>query len=144
MSPPYSLPSSRSAGPKRRLPWRAISLERYAFGRPIGSYQAIKHKLADAYIKIELARSNAFYGAMMLSSDGADLALAAATSRVAATEAYEYSSKESIQTHGGIGFTWEADAQFHYRRSRTLALSIGGPTHWRNKLVSELEKRNAA
>lgn len=123
---------------------RDFALERYAFGRPIGSYQAIKHKLADAYIKIELARSNAFYGAMMLASGGADLALAAATSRVAATEAYEYSSKESIQTHGGIGFTWEADAQFHYRRSRTLALAIGGPTHWRNKLVSELEKRNAA
>ena len=123
---------------------RDFALERYAFGRPIASYQAIKHKLADAYIKIELARSNAFYGAMMLASDGADLALAAATSRVAATEAYEYSAKENIQTHGGIGFTWEANTQFHYRRSRYLALTIGGQTHWRNKLVSELEKRNAA
>ena len=123
---------------------RDFALERYAFGRPIGSYQAIKHKLADAYIKIELARSNAYYGAMMIASGGGDLALAAATARVAATEAYEYSSKENIQTHGGIGFTWEANPQFHYRRSRYLALTIGGPTHWRNKLVSELEKRNAA
>lgn len=123
---------------------RDFALERYAFGRPIGSYQAIKHKLADAYIKIELARSNAYYGAMMVQSGGGDLALAAATARVAATDAYEYSAKESIQTHGGIGFTWEANTQFHYRRSRYLSLTLGGATHWRNKLVSELEKRNAA
>lgn len=123
---------------------RDFALERYAFGRQIGSYQAIKHKLADAYIKIELARSNAFYGAMMLASGGGDLALAAATARVAGTDAYEYSAKENIQTHGGIGFTWEANPQFHYRRSRYLSLTIGGATHWRNKLVTELEKRNAA
>ncbi len=123
---------------------RDFALERYAFGRQIGSYQAIKHKLADAYIKIELARSNAYYGAMMIASGGADLALAAATARVAATDAYEYTAKENIQTHGGIGFTWEANPQLHYRRSRYLSLTIGGATHWRNKLVSELEKRNAA
>ena len=123
---------------------RDFALERHAFGRQIGSYQAIKHKLADAYIKIELARSNAYYGAMMLASGGADLPVAAAAARVAAIEAYEYAAKENIQTHGGIGFTWAADPQFHYRRSRLLALSIGGATLWRNKLVSGLEKRNTA
>ncbi len=122
---------------------RDFALERYAFGRQIGSYQAIKHKLADAYIKIELARSNAYYGAMMLSSGGADLPLAAAAARVAATDAYEYASKENIQTHGGIGFTWAADPHMHYRRSRLLALSLGGATLWRNRLVTALEKRNA-
>ena len=123
---------------------RDFALERYAFGRQIGSYQAIKHKLADAYIKIELARSNAYYGAMMLASGGADLPLAAAAARVAATDAYEYASKENIQTHGGIGFTWAADPHLHYRRSRLLSLSLGGATLWRNRLVSALEKRNAA
>jgi acyl-CoA dehydrogenase len=122
---------------------RDFALERYAFGRQIGSYQAIKHKLADAYIKIELARSNAYYGAMMLSSGGADLALAAAASRVAGIEAYEYAAKENIQTHGGIGFTWAADPQLHYRRSRLHALTLGGATLWRGRLVSALEKRNA-
>lgn len=123
---------------------RDFALERYAFGRQIGSYQAIKHKLADAYIKIELARSNAYYGAMMLSSGGADLPVAAAAARVAAIDAYEYASKENIQTHGGIGFTWAADPHLHYRRSRLLALSLGGSTLWRNRLVAALEKRNAA
>ena len=88
---------------------RDYALQRQAFGRAIGSYQAIKHKLADCYVKLELARSNAYYGAMMLTDGGADLPLAAAAARIAATEAYDFASKENIQTHGGIGFTWEAD-----------------------------------
>ena len=84
---------------------RDYALQRHAFGRAIGSYQAIKHKLADCYVKLELARSNAYYGAMMLTEGGADLPLAAAAARIAATEAYDFASKENIQTHGGIGFT---------------------------------------
>ena len=123
---------------------RDYALHRQAFGRAIGSYQAIKHKLADMYVKLELARSNAYYGAMMLTEGGADLPLAAAAARIAATEAYDFAAKENIQTHGGIGFTWEADTQFHYRRSRVMALSLGGPLAWKDKLVSRLEQKNAA
>ncbi len=123
---------------------RDYALERHAFGRAIGSYQAIKHKLADCYVKLELARSNAYYGAMMLTEGGADLPLAAAAARIAATEAYDFASKENIQTHGGIGFTWEADTQFHLRRARVMALSIGGPMMWKDKLVTRLEQKNAA
>jgi alkylation response protein AidB-like acyl-CoA dehydrogenase len=123
---------------------RDYALQRQAFGRAIGSYQAIKHKLADCYVKLELARSNAYYGAMMLADGGADLPLAAAAARIAATEAYDFAAKENIQTHGGIGFTWEADTQFHYRRARVMALSIGGPMAWKDKLVSRLEQKNAA
>ena len=123
---------------------RDYALQRQAFGRLIGSYQAIKHKLADCYVKLELARSNAYYGAMMLTEGGADLPLAAAAARIAATEAYDFASKENIQTHGGIGFTWEADTQFHLRRARVLALSIGGPMAWKDKLVNRLEQKNAA
>ncbi len=123
---------------------RDYALQRQAFGRAIGSYQAIKHKLADCYVKLELARSNAYYGAMMLTDGGADLPLAAAAARIAATEAYDFAAKENIQTHGGIGFTWEADTQFHYRRARVMALSIGGPMAWKDKLVSRLEQKNAA
>ena len=115
---------------------RDYALQRQAFGRAIGSYQAIKHKLADCYVKLELARSNAYYGAMMLTDGGADLPLAAAAARIAATEAYDFAAKENIQTHGGIGFTWEADTQFHYRRARLMALSIGGPMAWKDKLVT--------
>lgn len=123
---------------------RDYALNRQAFGRAIGSYQAIKHKLADMYVKLELARSNAYYGAMMLAEGGADLPLAAAAARIAAIDAYDFASKENIQTHGGIGFTWEADTQFHYRRARVMALAIGGPLAWKDKLVSRLEAKNAA
>jgi acyl-CoA dehydrogenase len=123
---------------------RDYALQRHAFGRAIGSYQAIKHKLADCYVKLELARSNAYYGAMMLTDGGADLPLAAAAARIAATEAYDFASQENIQTHGGIGFTWEADTQFHLRRARVMALSIGGPMAWKDRLVARLEQKNAA
>jgi acyl-CoA dehydrogenase len=123
---------------------RDYALQRQAFGRAIGSYQAIKHKLADCYVKLELARSNAYYGAMMLADGGADLPLAAAAARIAATDAYDFASKENIQTHGGIGFTWEADTQFHLRRAKLMGLSIGGPMTWKDKLVSRLEQKNAA
>ena len=120
------------------------SLDRYAFGRQIGSYQAIKHKLADMYVKLELARSNAYYGAMILSEDGSELELAAASARISATEAYRFAAQECIQVHGGIGFTWEANPQFHYRRSKLLALSLGSASRWKDRLVTELEKSNVA
>jgi acyl-CoA dehydrogenase len=123
---------------------REYALERYAFGRPIGSFQAIKHKLADVYVATELARSNAYYGAWALGADAADLPLAAATARVSATEAFHLASKENIQTHGGIGFTWAVDCQLYYRRSKQLALTLGGAPFWKNRLVDLLETRNAA
>jgi len=118
--------------------------ERYAFGRPIGSFQAIKHKLADVYVGNELARSNAYYGAWALQSAAAELPMAAASARVCATEAYWQASKENIQTHGGMGFTWAADCHLFYRRAQLLGLTLGGAAHWKNRLVSELETRNAA
>ena len=118
--------------------------ERYAFGRPIGSFQAIKHKLADMYVALELARSNAYYGAWALSEDATDLSLAAATVRVSATEAFHLASKENIQTHGGIGFTWAVDCHLFYRRSKQLGLTIGSAPFWKNRLVDLLETRNAA
>jgi acyl-CoA dehydrogenase len=118
--------------------------ERYAFGRPIGSFQAIKHKLADVYVATELGRSNAYFGAWALSTDAAELPLAAATARVSATEAFFLAAKENIQTHGGIGFTWDMDCHLFYRRAKLLGLALGSPRHWKDRVVSELETRNAA
>lgn len=118
--------------------------ERQAFGRPIGGYQAIKHKLADMYVKNEVARSNAYYGAWALSTDAAELPEAAAAARVAASEAFWFASKENIQTHGGMGFTWEVDCHLFYRRAKLLAVQAGSPAIWKEKLVSALEIRNAA
>jgi alkylation response protein AidB-like acyl-CoA dehydrogenase len=112
--------------------------ERYAFGRPIASFQAIKHKLADLYVATELARSNAYYGAWALDNE-ADLPVAAAAARLAATEAYSLAAKENIQTHGGMGFTWESDCHLHYRRARALAVSLGSSRHWRDRLIDHLD-----
>ena len=115
---------------------------RYAFGRPIGSFQAIKHKLADVYIATEIARSNAHYGAWALASGAADLPVAAAAARVAASTAYNLAARENIQTHGGLGFTWESDCHLYYRRAKLLSLALGGERRWKDRLVSQLEACN--
>ena len=120
------------------------ALKRYAFGRPIASFQAIKHKLADMYVFNELARSNAYYGAWALSTNAREIPLAAASARVSATQAFDYASKENIQTHGGMGFTWEMDCHFYYKRSKELGLALGPQRTWKDKLVTELELTNAA
>lgn len=123
---------------------KAYAMERYAFGRVIASYQAIKHKLADVYVKNELARSNAYYGAWALNTGAPELPVAAAAARIAASEAFWFASKENIQTHGGIGFTWELDCHLYYKRSRQLGLVAGAPRVWKERLVSQLERRNVA
>jgi hypothetical protein len=119
------------------------ALNRYAFGRPIASFQAIKHKLADMYVFNELARSNAYYGAWALSTGARELPLAAASARVSATQAFDYASKENIQTHGGIGFTWAMDCHFYYKRAKETGLVLGPQRAWKDKLVTELETSNA-
>ena len=116
--------------------------ERYAFGRQIGSFQAIKHKLADMYIALTLAKSNCYYAAWALSTNASDLPSASATARVSATKAFQLCSKENIQTHGGNGFTWEYDCHMFYRRSKLLSLNIGSLSNWREKLVISLEQSN--
>jgi acyl-CoA dehydrogenase len=122
---------------------RDYALNRYAFGRPIGSFQAIKHKLADMFVKNELARSNCTYGAWALSSNAPDLPLAAATARLSADDAFSFASKENIQTHGGNGFAWEYDCHLYYRRAKLLSLTLGGPRVWKDRLVAQLETQAA-
>jgi acyl-CoA dehydrogenase len=116
----------------------AYTKERYAFGRPVASFQAIKHKFADMFVALELARSNAYYGACALASDAADLPLAAATARVSATDAFYMISKENIQAHGGMGFTWEFDCHLYYRRAQLLSGVIGTQPQWKEHLVQHL------
>jgi len=118
---------------------REYALGRFAFGRQIGSFQAIKHKLADMYVAVELARSNAYYGAWALSTDAPELPVAAAAARVAACEAYYQAAKENIQIHGGMGFTWEFDCHLHYRRAKLTGLMLGSARRWKDLLVARLE-----
>ena len=116
--------------------------ERYAFGRAIASFQAIKHKLADVYVALELARSNAYYGAYALENE-ADLPVAASTARLAATKAFSLAAQENIQTHGGMGFTWESDCHLYYRRARELAVNPGSMRYWRDRLIGHLDRAAA-
>ena len=122
---------------------RDYALGRYAFGRAIGSFQAIKHKLADMYIKNELARSNSYFGAWALSSDAEELPLAAATARVSAIQAFDFAAKENLQIHGGMGYTWEFDCHLYYRRSKLTGLCLGSQIVWKEKLVNRLEQQAA-
>ena len=118
---------------------REYALGRFAFGRQIASFQAIKHKLADMYVAVELARSNAYYGAWALSKDAPELPVAAAAARVAACEAYYQAAKENIQIHGGMGFTWEFDCHLHYRRAKLTGLMLGSARRWKDLLVARRE-----
>lgn len=123
---------------------RGYALQRVAFGRPIGSFQAIKHMLVDMYVSLMLARANACYAAWALESGSAQLATAAAAARVSATAAFQHCSANNIQVHGGIGFTWECDCHLFYRRANLLALSLGAQSQWEAKLIDRMRMRTAA
>lgn len=117
---------------------RDYALQRHAFGRPIASFQAIKHKLADVYVAIELARSNAYYGAWALNGHGDALPAAAAAARIGATEAAWLATRENVQTHGGMGYTWELDCHLYYRRARVQAQALGGAREWKRRLMDAI------
>ncbi|QDL96597.1 acyl-CoA dehydrogenase [Rhodopseudomonas palustris] len=123
---------------------RDYALDRIAFGRPIGSFQAVKHILADMYVSATLARSNSYYGAWALSTDAAELPEAAASARISATQAFQHCAKQNIQVHGGMGFTWEFDCHLYYRRSNALALSLGSQSYWEDQLIDRMRQKNAA
>jgi alkylation response protein AidB-like acyl-CoA dehydrogenase len=123
---------------------RDYALDRIAFGRPIGSFQAVKHMLADMYVSATLARSNCYYGAWALSTNASELPEAAATARISATQAFQHCAKNNIQVHGGMGFTWEFDCHMYYRRSNALALGLGSLSYWEDALIDRMRKRNAA
>ena len=123
---------------------RDYALDRIAFGRPIGSFQAIKHILADMYVSATLARSNSYYGAWALSTDATELPEAAAAARISATQAFQHCAKQNIQVHGGMGFTWEFDCHLYYRRSNALALSLGSQSYWEDQLIDRMRQKNAA
>jgi acyl-CoA dehydrogenase len=122
---------------------RRYSLQRYAFGRPVGSFQALKHLMADVLVAIDLARSNCLYGLAALANDRDALAEAAAVARISATEAFRASAIASTQVHGAIGVTWEADCHLYYRRAQALAGSPGSQWRWKDRLVDLLQQRAA-
>lgn len=117
---------------------KEFAMEHRAFGQPIGAFQAIKHKLADVYTSIEIARGCALE-AMEELTTGELSVKAAAAARIAANRAYDFAAQEAIQVHGGMGVMWEAFLHHHYRRSRSLALELGSTAYWRNQLLAQLQ-----
>ena len=85
-----------------------------------------------------------FFGAWALSTNAPELPEAAAGARISATDAFHFASKENIQTHGGMGFTWELDCHLYYRRAKQLGLTLGSARVWKDRLVNHLEKKNVA
>lgn len=122
---------------------REYTMGRYAFGRPIASFQALKHRMADMYAKNQIALSNGYYAAWALSTGNEELALAACNVRVAASDAFVLAAEEMIQMHGGVGYTWEFDCHLFYRRAKLLGLALGSASAWREKLIRRLESTHA-
>jgi alkylation response protein AidB-like acyl-CoA dehydrogenase len=114
--------------------------ERVQFGRPIGSFQAVKHKCADMLVRLQLADAAAREAAdAVVGVDGApDPGVAAAVAHVVCSEAYMFVAAENIQVHGGIGFTWEHPAHLYYRRAKSSQLLFGGPAVYYERLLSRM------
>lgn len=119
---------------------RDYALVRKAFGQSIGSFQSIKHRLAELYGLIEIARANCIHAAAVADNtrDRAALIVASADARLSATDAYDTAARDSIQIHGGIGVTWEQGLHLHMRRARTLAIEQGNMLFWEDVLVDQL------
>jgi acyl-CoA dehydrogenase len=117
---------------------REFALGRYAFGRPIASFQAIKHRMADLYAKIEIARSNGYYAAWALRRAATSCHSPRAASAPPPATPSRLAAQEMIQIHGGVGYTWEYDCHLFYRRAALAAASIGTASAWRDQLVTLL------
>ncbi|MET7770881.1 acyl-CoA dehydrogenase family protein [Nocardia sp. NPDC005366] len=114
---------------------------RTQFGRKIGSFQAIKHKCADMLVAVESARSAVYYAASLLEDGiegGPELGIAAAMAQAVCSEAFVEVAQETIQIHGGIGFTWEHDAHLYYRRAQASAVLLGDAVYHRESLAQRL------
>ena len=109
---------------------------RVQFGRPIGSFQAIKHKCADMLLDVESARSAAYYAASVLDDDSDNPSIAAALAKAYCSSAYTRVAAENIQIHGGIGFTWEHPAHLYFKRAKTSEILFGDPAWQRERLAA--------
>ena len=123
---------------------RQHALQRYAFGRPIASFQALKHSFADLFAALELARSNCLFGAAALNSAPESLHEAAAVARISATEAFRRCARGNMQMHGALGVTWDSGCHLYYRRAQVLAGHPGAIDDWKESLVRTLVARSSA
>jgi alkylation response protein AidB-like acyl-CoA dehydrogenase len=111
---------------------------RVQFGRPIGSFQAIKHKCADMLLEVESAKSAAYYGSWVAAEGSDELPVVASLAKAYCSDAYFHATAENIQIHGGIGFTWEHPAHLYFKRAKSSELFLGDPTYHRELLAQRI------
>ena len=112
--------------------------ERVQFGRPIGSFQAIKHKCADMLLEVESAKSAAYYASWAATEDNEELPVVASLAKAYCSDAYFHAAAENIQIHGGIGFTWEHDAHLYFKRAKSSEILLGDATYHRELLAQRI------
>jgi alkylation response protein AidB-like acyl-CoA dehydrogenase len=111
---------------------------RHQFGRPIGSFQAIKHRCADLLLEVESLRSAVQYAAAAVAEDSAEVPVVAALVKAYASDVYFHVAAENIQIHGGIGFTWEHDAHLYFKRAKASELFLGDASYHREHLATRI------
>jgi alkylation response protein AidB-like acyl-CoA dehydrogenase len=116
----------------------AYAKQRQQFGRPIGSFQAIKHKCANMLLGVESARSAAYYAGWAAAEGEAELPALAALAKAYASETYFRCAAEAIQIHGGVGFTWEYDPHLYFKRARASEALLGTPSYHRERLARHI------
>jgi len=113
----------------------AYAKQRVQFGRPIGSFQGLKHKLADVMVRVEAARSAVYYAGCVAATGGGALPAAASMAKAAATDAFSFAAAHALQVFGGVGFTWEYDVHLYFKRARSSA-NLLGDASWHRELVA--------
>ena len=112
---------------------------RQQFGKPIGIYQAVSHKLADMLVLSESGRSATYYAAWAVDADAPDRSVAASIAKAYVSDAYRKISGDGIQVHGGIGFTWEHDVQLYFKRAKSSEVTLGDATYHRELVAQSLD-----
>ena len=112
--------------------------ERVQFGRPIGTFQAIKHKCADMMVAVESARSACYYAACVASEGSEELPVVASLAQVVASDAYFRCAADAIQIHGGVGFTWEYDLHMYFKRAKSSESFLGDPSYHRERVAQRI------
>jgi alkylation response protein AidB-like acyl-CoA dehydrogenase len=134
-----ALAAEQTGGAQRALDMSvSYAKERIQFGRPIGSFQAVKHKCADMLVAVESAKSAAYYAGWCADRLDDDLPVAASMAKAFCSEAYFEAAADTIQIHGGIGFTWEHPAHLYFKRAKSSQLMLGDPAYHRARLADRL------
>ena len=132
--------AAEQAGGARRALEMAVEYAkvREQFGRPIGSYQAIKHKCADMLLEVESSTSAAYAAGWAIDDGSDEIGVLASLAKAYCSEAYHHCAAENIQVHGGIGFTWEHPAHLYFKRATSTEILLGSPRHHRELLAQRL------